>query len=1829
MTAKDYRTKYRWQTMIRDVVKLSDTTYRVTVKAENVNDPGAMEVILVGYYLEDTLGNRYTITQVDGLSVVVSDDFELGFGPRVDRQGVIFQSVVDGDSPFLAPAKYENLSISARDKAYGIDLDILWRNKYAYWRLWDQVQYGYLYNGYAVHNSSSLAASNAHIPTEEEWETLSVLYGGDSLSGGHLKEPTTAHWLIGTNDNSSQLTILPAGIRTNLGLFVGLTVSGQFWNTDINGIYYKKVEIGLSDVIFPRGNSPKIMGLSIRLIIDTPNEDYDDNTGIYIGNDGRRYPIIKMSNGVWWMKVNLLETLYRDLTPIPQVIDNNAWIALITGARCSYDNDDNNSVFNYHINTKDLVDFKDSHSVRWIRDRFAVNEVDTYATGPISLENINSLFSSWPSLKAGSESLANYAINFGHLAGALATNSHYTNLIGYRAGYGAINSPYSNLLGTSAGESFTSNSIGANNIIIGTSISLPNETINGINLGGILFGMGAHASLSEISITGSTTGKIGITVVTPTARLHLPATTATASMASLKIDPGTLLSTPESGAIETINAHIYWTNSSGVRLQLDNQDASISLTTTGTSGAATLIAGVLNIPVYGGSGGGINLSDLYGDSPIIYTNTTGHFSHSTADGALHVPSTSTTNNGKVLMAGATAGSIGWTLLTTTNIAEGTNLYYTDARVTANSTVAANTAARHNILTIGTANGLSLPTSPSQVLSLALATTSNPGALSATDWNTFNNKLNAYPILVSIAGLSPVATGLIKLTAGTASLDTSAYLTTNQAISLTDEATGSGTTSITVTLTNSAVIGKVLTGFISTSGIITGSDTILSAFQKLSWDKHNPVTLGTANGLSLSGQILSLALASASTIGALSASDWQIFNSKGTGTVTNVSALTLGTTGTDVSSTVATGTTTPVITLQLPTASATNRGLLSAANWTTFNNKGTVSSVGLTMPTGFTVTGSPVTGSGTLAVTLTAGYYLPTTTDQTTWNAKGTGTVTSVAALTLGTTGTDVSSTVATGTTTPVITLNLPTSSATNRGLLSAADWITFNSKGAPYALPTASSTVLGGVKVGTNLSIASGVLSSSLTSANEIGSYSNYYPLFSSDIGGSPLNTVYTSSPNYTYNPANGTLSLSGAISGRWIYATESLLFNSASLSKIGLGASSNYGTAGQVLTSGGSAGVLTWTTVSGGSSYTFNNGLTLTGSVATLGGTLLNSTTIGATSYTLNVTGTTAPFIATASSGGGVAIEGIATLGTGVWGSSTSSTGIYGTSSSGVGGYFISASNYALQAVSTSSIAAKLWINNSVGNTSLPIIDIIRQTSGAVGDGIGGQIQFSAQTSTSILPSSILESVWTTSANATRTSKFTLYGINSSVTQANLTSYGSGQIQFNKYGLGSFTGTPTKYLAVDSSGYIIETAGSMTWPTGAGITLSNGGTSTWGTTVPIGTAGQVLTVNSGATGYLWTTVSSGSSYTFNNGLTLATGVVKLGGSLLGNTTITSPTYTLTVAATSATALAATSSSGYGIYATSSTNYAGRFEVNGSTQPAICVNNAVSGTAALFYTGGTNDSSVTNIIKIYKTSTGTAVNGIGAAIEFSILDSSGAVSPSNYITSKLTSVTGLSRLSEISFSGYGTLNSVWGLRTILTAKGSGQVVLNNYGSGLFTGTVSKYLAVDSTGNIIEVAGTSGGSMTWPTLPSSATAGLAYYAGSSAWGTTLSIGNYLTTSGSSLELNVAGSFNSVAYGAIPYITDTSGIVIDGNNFYYDQYYSKLSVKSINLLTGSGTLNEGCINAAGIITAGRLTITTAAPTSSTSSGVVGEIRSDSSYIYICYSASAWKRAALSTF
>lgn len=130
--------------------------------------------------------------------------------------------------------------------------------------------------------------------------------------------------------------------------------------------------------------------------------------------------------------------------------------------------------------------------------------------------------------------------------------------------------------------------------------------------------------------------------------------------------------------------------------------------------------------------------------------------------------------------------------------------------------------RHNAITLGTANGLSLSI---QELSLGLASTSTNGALSSTDWNTFNGKQ------AKLIGTG--ASSLVRVnTSGVIAYDDSTYLTGNQTITLSGIITGSGTTAITTEIADGVLsiaktngLQTALDGKLSTTGKAADSDKL--------------------------------------------------------------------------------------------------------------------------------------------------------------------------------------------------------------------------------------------------------------------------------------------------------------------------------------------------------------------------------------------------------------------------------------------------------------------------------------------------------------------------------------------------------------------------------------------------------------------------------------------------------------------------------------------------------------------------------------------------------------------------------------------------------------------------------------------------------------------------------------------------------------------------------------------------------------------------------------------------------------------------------------------
>ena len=257
---------------------------------------------------------------------------------------------------------------------------------------------------------------------------------------------------------------------------------------------------------------------------------------------------------------------------------------------------------------------------------------------------------------------------------------------------------------------------------------------------------------------------------------------------------------------------------------------------------------------------------------------------------------------------------------------------------------------HAAVTLGTANGLSLST---QALSLQLATTDQHGALSDTDWDTFNDKQSAlsfplgagsggtgvannvaetltiggagtYALTLTLTGTTDVTlptTGTLATTSQlhTQNTDTALGIQTQNIVFegtpdgwettfvITDPTADNDITFPNASLTiydwtaDQGAVNIHAGNYTDTNTVYTGdteivvTGTVLSIASTITRDTelHAEATVSTTNGLSISGQEISLQVASTNTHGALTDTDWNTFNSKQAGdtALTNLSALT--------------------------------------------------------------------------------------------------------------------------------------------------------------------------------------------------------------------------------------------------------------------------------------------------------------------------------------------------------------------------------------------------------------------------------------------------------------------------------------------------------------------------------------------------------------------------------------------------------------------------------------------------------------------------------------------------------------------------------------------------------------------------------------------------------------------------------------------------------------------------------------------------------------------------------------------------------------------------
>jgi hypothetical protein len=210
-----------------------------------------------------------------------------------------------------------------------------------------------------------------------------------------------------------------------------------------------------------------------------------------------------------------------------------------------------------------------------------------------------------------------------------------------------------------------------------------------------------------------------------------------------------------------------------------------------------------------------------------------------------------------------------------------------------------------------------------------------------------------------------------------------------------------------------------------------------------------------------GTTIEVAKATSTTNGYLSSIDWNVFNNKGSGTVTSIatsSPITGGTiTGSGtigIQDAAADGTTKGAATFTASdfnassglisidyangqAASGSTKGFLTSADWTTFNNKGngTVTSIATSSP----ITGGTITGSGTIGIgdakadSLTKGAATFKDSD---FNDDGAGLIS-------------------------IDYTNGQSANTTTKGFLTSTDWTTFNNKQAALVSGTNIKTLNG------------------------------------------------------------------------------------------------------------------------------------------------------------------------------------------------------------------------------------------------------------------------------------------------------------------------------------------------------------------------------------------------------------------------------------------------------------------------------------------------------------------------------------------------------------------------------------------------------------------------------------------------------------------------------------------------------------------------------------------------------------------------------------------------
>lgn len=234
----------------KSIAEPKNYMYRIFSYNQKGNSTHSNEINLATF-VTDIDGNKYTFVQI-GQQLWMDKNLEV----ETYRNGDVIPQVTDAKE--WAALKTGAWCYHSNNKANG-------------------VIYGKLYNWYAVNDPRGLAPKGWHIPSKEEWTTITTFLGGIGVAGGKMKATGLSLWNspnFGAT-NESGFSGLPGNTRyNNIGTFGDLGSFGIWWTAigENGGAWH--YYLNNTTEIFYRGWETNLeSGYSVRCIKDNPTEN--------------------------------------------------------------------------------------------------------------------------------------------------------------------------------------------------------------------------------------------------------------------------------------------------------------------------------------------------------------------------------------------------------------------------------------------------------------------------------------------------------------------------------------------------------------------------------------------------------------------------------------------------------------------------------------------------------------------------------------------------------------------------------------------------------------------------------------------------------------------------------------------------------------------------------------------------------------------------------------------------------------------------------------------------------------------------------------------------------------------------------------------------------------------------------------------------------------------------------------------------------------------------------------------------------------------------------------------------------------------------------------------------------------------------------------------------------------------------------------------------------------------------------------------------------------------------------------------------------------------